>query len=184
MTALNRVLIWQSQLAANDFPPVCAMTGSAAETWRKFTVSKTPPWAFWVGGIFLARALSERTTGYLPLTRASMKKLRTVTWTFGALIPLAVFFWVLGIVLASVSNSAISTEIFELLFLLGLGALFGGIVGLFLGKPAVGPQAKILERQPGHYESLIELRNLHPNFVAAMQQRQQARAQSTEMEVN
>ncbi len=169
MTPPNRLLIWQSQFAANDFPPVCAMTGAPAETWRKFTVSKTPPWAFWVGGIILASALSERTTGHLPLTRASMKKLRTVTWTFGALIPLALFFWVLGIVLASVSTSAINSAIFELLFLLG---------GLFLGRPAVGPQAKILERQPGHYESLIELRNLHPSFVAAVQQMQQARAQS------
>ena len=55
----NRVQIWASQLAANDFPPVCAMTGAPAEAWRKFTFSKTPPWAFWAGGIILARALSE-----------------------------------------------------------------------------------------------------------------------------
>jgi hypothetical protein len=148
------------------------MTGRPAETWRKFTFSKTPPWAFWVGGIILATALAERTTGYLPLTRASAMKLRTVTWTFGGLIPLAFFFWVVGIVLASVANAGAFVELF---LLLGIGALFAGAIGLFIGRPAVMPSGKVLDPQPGHFESLIELRNVHPAFVAAVQQHQHAR---------
>ncbi len=175
ISAPNRVLIWQSQLAANEFPPVCAMTGQPAETWRKFTFRKTPPWAFWVGGVFLARALSERSSGYLPLTRSSVKKLRTVTWTFGGLIPLAFFLWAIGIVLSSVSSSQINSAIFWLLFLLGFGALFAGVIGLLIGRSAVNPVGKVLDRQPGYYESLIELRNVHPAFVAAVIKAQQAR---------
>ena len=147
------------------------MTGAPAETWRRFTFSKTPPWAFWAGGIILATVLAERTTGYLPLTRASAMKLRTVTWTFGGLIPLAVFFWVVGIVLTAVANAGGFIGFF---LLLGIGALFAGVVGLFIGRPAIMPSGKVLDPLPGHYESLIELRNVHPAFVDAVQQRQQA----------
>ena len=42
----DRVQIWASQLAANDFPPVCAMTGRPAETWRKFRFATPPDWAY------------------------------------------------------------------------------------------------------------------------------------------
>ncbi len=149
------------------------MTGRPAETWRKFTFSKTPPWAFWAGGIILATVLSKRTTGYLPLTRASAMKLRMVTWMFGGLIALALFFWVVGIVLVYVGSAGV---IIELVFLLELGALFAGAIGLLIGRPAITPSGKILDLQPGYYESLIELRNVHPAFVAAVQQHQLARS--------
>ena len=167
-----RLFVWQSEVAASDFPPVCAMTGQAAETWRKFTFRKTPPWAFWVGGIILAAALAERTSGFLPLTRASAKKLTTVTWTFGSMIPLAVFFWLIGIVLAFVPTGGSFVGLF---LLLGLGALFAGVIGLFIGRTAIMPMGKILDPQPGYYQSVIELRNVHPAFVAAVQQHQHAR---------
>jgi hypothetical protein len=42
----DRVQIWASQLGANDFPPVCAMTGRPAELWRKFNFSTPPRWAY------------------------------------------------------------------------------------------------------------------------------------------
>ena len=42
----DRIQIWASQLAANDFPPVCAMTGRPAETWRKFRFATPPDWAY------------------------------------------------------------------------------------------------------------------------------------------
>ncbi len=152
------------------------MTGAPAETWRRFTFSKTPWWAFWVGGILLSTALSERTTGYLPLTRASVKTLRTVRWTFAGLLPFAFFLWVIGIIVASVSSSDVNGAIFELLFLLGLGALFAAIVGTFIGRSVVGPAGKVLKAPRGQAESLVELRNVHPAFVAGVQQLQQVRA--------
>src|SRR5437773_10863820 len=42
----DRVLIWSSQLRANDFPPVCAMTGAPAEAWHKFRFVTVPGWAY------------------------------------------------------------------------------------------------------------------------------------------
>src|SRR5256885_14051120 len=42
----DRVLIWSSQLRANDFPPVCALTGAPAETWHKFRFVTVPGWAY------------------------------------------------------------------------------------------------------------------------------------------
>ena len=145
------------------------MTGAPAETWRKFTFSKSPPWAFWVGGVLLRAALAEHTSGYLPLTRASVNRIRTVTWIFGGLIPLAFAFFVVGVLVDG------SLTLFFLL--VGIGSLFAGLIGVLIGRSAVSPSAIIYDRQPGYYESLLELRNVHPSFVAAVQQHQQMRAQ-------
>ena len=87
----DRVVVWASQLAANDFPPVCAMTGAPAETWRKFRFSTAPAWAAvfllllctGVGLliVFLAIYLvSRRASGYLPLTRASSRRVGLASW--------------------------------------------------------------------------------------------------------
>jgi hypothetical protein len=79
----DRVLVWSSQLAANDFPPVCAMTGAPAETWRKFRFSTTPVWAvallplvcFGLLPLFIGLyAVSRRASGRLPLTRAGSRR--------------------------------------------------------------------------------------------------------------
>jgi hypothetical protein len=71
------VLIWASQLRANDFPPVCAMSGRPAQTWRQF--------------YFAHRS------GYLPLTRRSARKLTLALWLpIGALV-LAVLLWIAAI---------------------------------------------------------------------------------------
>jgi hypothetical protein len=40
----------------------------------------------------------------------------------------------------------------------------------------VGPRGKVMEQQPGYYDKLVELRKVHPNFVAAVNQVHQARA--------
>jgi hypothetical protein len=177
ISAPNRVLIWQSQLAANDFPPVCAMTGAPAETWRKFSFSTAPPWAFWVGGVIVAALMSRRASGYLPLTRASVKRLRLFTWSFFGLLPLAVIFWIASAITSSV-NGPVWSAITSLLFVLGIGSIIVCLIGIVIARRLFGPTGKIFEPQPGQYESLIELRNVHPNFVAAVQQLQYARAQS------
>jgi hypothetical protein len=94
----DRVVVWASQLAANDFPPVCAMTGAPAETWRKFRFSTAPAWAYaflillctGVGLliVFLAMYLvSRRASGHLPLTRAASRRVGLASWIpAGALI--------------------------------------------------------------------------------------------------
>lgn len=85
------MVVWSSQLAANDFPPVCAMTGVPAETWRKFKFSTAPGWAFLfllllctgVGLliVFLAMYLvSRRASGYLPLSRAASRRVALASW--------------------------------------------------------------------------------------------------------
>ena len=169
---LASVQVWQAQLAANDFPPVCAMTGQPAEMWRKFTFTKTPPWAFFVGGVLLSAALAERVTGYLPLTHASAKKVNTLRWIFAGLIGLGFLLWVLSFVVAANTTG----PGFGLLFLAGLGAMFGGLIGLWFGRAMLGPTAKLFDVQPGQYQRLIQINNVHPAFVAAVQQHQQARA--------
>ena len=85
ITRNDRIQIWGSQLAANDFPPVCAMTGRPAEAWKRFKFSTPPQWAYallvliCLGGIGLivygvvVTAVSQRASGFLPLTRASRR---------------------------------------------------------------------------------------------------------------
>jgi hypothetical protein len=167
---LAKVLVWQSQLAANDFPPVCAMTGQPAEIWRKFAFSTAPGWSFWVGGILAAALTARRASGYLPLTRASARRLRALTWGVSGLFPLAAVLFMLALVVQS------GTLTFALV-VLAFAALVVGILGLSVVRRAYGPTGKVLEPQPGHFQSLVELNNVHPAFAAAVQQLQQMRAQ-------
>ena len=117
----DRVLVWSSQLAANDFPPVCAMTGAPAETWRKFRFSTAPAWAavflillctgFGLLIVFVAMYLvSRRASGYLPLTRASSRRVALASWVPAGLIVGAL---VLGFVALVVwgSTSSSSTRV-------------------------------------------------------------------------
>ena len=160
---------------ANDFPPVCAMTGQPAETWRRFRFSTAPPWAFLLGVIAML-ALSRRATGYLPLTRDSAKKLSIFTWVFVGLLPLALLFWVAAAFVAPPDSDPVRSTITLLLVFFGFGSFIVGLIGGIVGRRLYGPTGKVLEQQPGYYEPLIELRRVHPNFVAAVRQRQQERA--------
>jgi hypothetical protein len=171
---LANVQVWQSQLMANDFPPVCAMTGVQAETWRKFTFTNTPPWAFMFGAIGAA-AFSKRVSGYLPLTRQASSRITRVRWLFAGLIPLSLVLFVAGGIVAPSDNDATRGAIAGVLFLLGFAAILVGIVGILIGRNYFGPGARIIERR-GQTEPLVELRRVHPAFVAAVQQHQQARA--------
>lgn len=60
--------------------------------------------------------------------------------------------------------------------ILSLLFLLAGMVGLLVIRPLVGPRAKVMEQQPGQYDRLVELRRIHPAFVAAVNQMHQARA--------
>jgi len=171
---LAKVQVWQSQLIANDFPPVCAMTGAQAEMWRKFTFTNTPAWAFMFGAIGAA-AFSSRVSGYLPLTRQASKRITRVRWLFAGLIPLAIVFWVAGGIVVPAGDDNTRAAIAGVLFLLGFTAILVGIIGILIGRNYFGPGARIIERR-GQPEPLVELRRVHPAFVAAVQQHQQARA--------
>ena len=88
VTQPDRVQIWASQLAANDFPPVCAMSGQPAETWRKFKFATPPTWAYallvlvclgGIGIILYAVVITHRSGDQLhviSLRRASRKERR------------------------------------------------------------------------------------------------------------
>ena len=172
------VLVWESQLAANDFPPVCAMTGAPAETWRKFNFSSAPPYAFWFGGLIVAALMSRRASGYLPLTHASANRLRLYFWSLVALIPSGVVVAFVGLTVAGASNGeAVGTTLGVIGVVMGISALFVGLIGLLIARRTLGPTGKIFEPQPGQYQSLIDLGNVHPAFVAAVQQLQHMRAQ-------
>jgi len=173
---LANVQVWQSQLVANDFPPVCAMTGAPAEMWRKFTFTNTPAWAFMFGALGAA-AFSRRVSGYLPLTRHASSRITRVRWLFVGLIPVGILFWVASAIASPGPNSSDGTAsaISAFLFLLGLAAFFFSVVGILVGRNSFGPSARILDGR-GQRELLVELRRVHPAFVAAVQQQQQARA--------
>ena len=186
----DRVQVWASQLAANDFPPVCAMTGAPAETWRKFRFSTPPPWAaalyvlvlLGILGLIIAAGVSSavalKATGHLPLTRGSR---RLVAFTFW--VPLCLIFggfvlWT-GVVIAAIANvdssDANAGGVGAALLLIGVLAFVAGLIGRLVIMPFVGPRARVT-MLPGYYDKLVEIRNLNPTFVAAVNQIQQARA--------
>jgi hypothetical protein len=182
----DRVQIWAAQLAANDFPPVCAMTGAPAETWRKFRFATAPSWAYvllllictGVGLLIigvLIWVVSFRASGHLPLTRASRRKLAIVNWLPVALIVLSIVAWIAAAFVGFNSNDQ-SATIAAGLLIVGLIAGLAGLVGWVVIRRLVGPHAKVIERRPGQYDQLVELRNVHPAFVMAVNQLNLARA--------
>ena len=58
----------------------------------------------------------------------------------------------------------------------GLLAFLAGLIGAILIRRLIGPHATVMEQQPGAYDRLVELRHVHPVFVVAVIQAQQARA--------
>jgi hypothetical protein len=182
----DRVQIWAAQLAANDFPPVCAMTGAPAETWRKFRFATAPSWAYvllllvctGVGLLIigvLVWLVSFRASGYLPLTRASRRKLAIVNWLPLALIALSIVVWIAAAFVGFNSNDQTATIAAGLL-IVGLIAGLAGLAGWVVMRRLVGPRAKVMERRPGQPDQLVELRNVHPAFVTAVNQLHSARA--------
>jgi hypothetical protein len=180
--APDRVVVWAAQLAANDFPPVCAMTGRPAETWRKFRFA-TP--SFWVVVLLLGlvvlglRAPGPRArlaNGHLPLTKSASELAMLVETVSLALLPLSTILVCGGIVIRRFNNadpdlSAISRN----LVVIGLVLLLAFIVSSVL-RNFVGLGAKVLEPPPGYSDQLVELQRVHPAFVAAVNQMHRMRA--------
>jgi branched-subunit amino acid transport protein AzlD len=188
-TRPDRVQVWASQLAANDFPPVCAMTGRPAETWRKFRFSTPPDWSYALyvlvicGGVGLVlgavvvAAVAQRASGFLPLTRDSSRVVFLARWVPAGLIAVALVLCAVVVIaaLANVdSGDPNASTLAGLLFLGGVFALALGLVGRLVTSPLISPRAKV-RQPPGYYDKLVELRNVHPAFVAAVNQIHQAR---------
>jgi hypothetical protein len=181
------VQVWASRLLANDFPPVCAMSGRPAETWRRFRFVTPPTWAYWLlllicaGGLgFIAYAIAiaavaERASGYLPLTRSSSRTVTLAFWVPTGLLILWVAAWVLTVVLAWTTTDPNVTTVAWISFGLGFLFLAAGLVGRLLIAPFMRPRGKVMPMAPGANDRIVELRNVHPNFVSAVNQVQPAR---------
>jgi hypothetical protein len=182
----DRVQIWASQLAANDFPPVCAMTGRPAELWRKFNFRTPPGWVYafllllvigLIGLIIFGVVeylVSEKASGHLPLTRSAQNRLRLVAGTIIALLVLTFILFIAGAALGAGTDSATSA-VGDVLSWLGVLAVVAFIIGA-LTRSLWGPPAKVFAPQPGYPDRIVELRNVHPNFVTAVMQQHAARA--------
>lgn len=185
VAAPDRVQIWSSQLAANDFPPVCAMTGMPAEVWRKFKFATPPTWVYalliliclgGIGIIFYAvivTLVSQKASGYLPLTKAARKRLYLYLGVVVALLPLSFIVFFIGLAVGS-SNDSTSSGISFVLVSVGLLLFVLFLVGA-LARGLIGPRGHVSEPPLGQLDRIVELRNVHPAFVAAVHQVQAAR---------
>ncbi len=156
------------------------MTGRPAETWRKFNFATPPQWAYslliliCLGGLgFIAFAIvlavtAQRASGYLPLTRSSSRTVALALWAPIAALGVFALCWLLAAIIGIASNDPTATTIAWVFFWIGFFLLLGGLTGRLLVKPLICPRAKVTEIQPGTYDRLVELRNLHPMFVAAV----------------
>jgi UPF0716 family protein affecting phage T7 exclusion len=166
------------------------MTGAPAQTWRKFRFASPPQWAYalyvlillGVIGLLIAAAVlagvSQRASGHLPLTRASSRLVGLAMWVPVFLIVAALVLWTIVPIAAGFnfdSADANAAAIAGLVYLVGAVLLISGLVGRLVVMPLVTPRAKVIV-QPGYYDKLVEIRNVHPAFVAAVNQAQQARA--------
>jgi len=183
-SAPDRVVVWAAQLAAGDFPPVCAMTGLPAETRRKFSFKTVPGWAHASGALaftglgllapVVEEAATRRASGYLPLTRASRRKLMLLEVVSLSLLAFMFVVWMVALIFSGTSDQT-SSAIAGILFVLGWLCLLGFIVGLVV-RPRIGPRGTVIGRPSSYHDNLVELRHVHPAFVAAVNQMQTARA--------
>ena len=182
----DRVQIWASQLAANDFPPVCAMTGRPAETWRKFRFATPPDWAYALlalvvlGGIgiiayaIVIASISRRASGYLPLTKRSRLLLNLYMWGTAALFPVFLVLLIAGIVLAGNTDDQALGFVAGTMIVTSVVLLVTFLVLVVLRR-WIGPGAKVMEPPIGYYDKPVELRRVHPTFVGAIHQMQATR---------
>jgi hypothetical protein len=183
----DRITVWSSQLTANDFPPVCAMSGQPAETWRKFKFATPPTWAYallvlvCIGGLgiilyaIVITLVSQKASGFLPLTRRSSRTVALAIWVPGGLLIAWVVLWLLAAVIGLPSSDSTALTVATIMFWVGLLLLIAGLVGRLLVMRMICPRGKVMEPQPGQMDKLVELQNVSPAFVAAVHQVQTAR---------
>lgn len=171
---------------------MCALTGGPAETWRKFRFATPPQWAYallvliCLGGIgiilyaVVISTIAQRASGHLPLRRSARRQVELAIWAPAALIVAWIVLWIVAIAVSPTGNDQSGNGLAAALFFFGLLLLIGGLVGRLVIMRFLVVQAKVFEPQPGQLDKIVELRNVHPNFVRAVQQAQTARlAKST-----
>ena len=178
----DRVQVWASQLAANNFPPICAMTGRPAETWHRFRFSTPPTWAYallvlvvfgglgLIVGAIVMSAVAQKANGFLPLTRNSSRLIWLAAWIPAGLILGSFAFWVVVVIAAFANVDATdpnASTVAGILLLIGIPLLLAGLVGRLVIMPLICPRGRVTQ-QPGYYDKLVEIRNVHPAFVAAV----------------
>src|SRR5438445_3938120 len=158
------------------------MTGRPAETWRRFKFATPPDWAYallilvCIGGLgFIALAVvtalvAQRASGFLPLTRSSNRMVALATRAPVALLIGGVVAWFAAGAIGLPTDDPTAGTIAGVLFWVGLFAVAAGIVGRLLVMPLVCPRSKVADLQPYQYDRLVELRNVHPVFVTAVNQ--------------
>ncbi len=198
----GRVFIWASQLRTKDLPHVCVVTGAPAETWYKVRFKTVPAWAEASNVLAftqlhaLAPVVEEvtmrRARGFVPTTWRVRRNLLFLTWSIFSLLPLTLVIWVAAAVVAG--NAGPQSPWIGAFVIAGIMTIFAGLFGLIGVLPLVGPRGRVLAREQGYQDNVVELFNVHPAFVVAVQHLQQARAAqvaaggtisvSGEMEVN
>src|SRR5450759_81198 len=148
------------------------MTGAPAETWRKFQFSTAPAWSYLlllrvcsgVGvliSLLIMYLVSRRASGYLPLTKASSRRIALASWIPGGLVIGTIGLWVLAAIVGNSSNDATTGAIAAVLVILSLLTLLAGFVGLLVVRPLIGPGGTVMDQQPGQFDRVVELSLIH-----------------------
>jgi hypothetical protein len=124
----------------------------------------------------LMYVVSRRASGHLPLTKMSSRTIALASWIPAGLLIGTVLLWVVAAIVGSSSNDPTASSAAGRILILSLLTLGSGGVGWLIVRPIVGQRATVMEQQPGYYDRIVELRSVHPAFVAAVIQTQQARA--------
>ncbi|HEV8596410.1 MAG TPA: hypothetical protein VGR23_01720 [Candidatus Dormibacteraeota bacterium] len=128
--------------------------------------------------VLITAAVSRRAGGWLPLTRSNRRKLRTVFWTFTGLLVggIAAGFWGLGAIVLAPDMHGSQVAMGFLLLVVGLTSFIVGALGHVAVRPRVGPQGVVTAQWVRGLGNVVELRNVHPAFVIAVERLQQQRA--------
>jgi hypothetical protein len=94
----------------------------------------------------------------------------------GGLLLFTVGLWMVAIVISSSSNDETTSSLAGLVLIFSFIVLIATLVGWVIIKPLIGPRGKVMERQAGAFDYLVEIRNVHPAFAFAVMQARQARA--------
>jgi hypothetical protein len=164
------------------------MSGRPAEVWGRFRFVTAPEWAgalhiLALTGVgllvivLITAAASRRAGGWLPLTRSSRRKLRTIFWMFSGLLlgGGAGAFWGLGAILFASDMQGPQAAMGLLLLVAGLILFILGALGLVAIRPRVGPQGVVTAQWAHGLGNVVEIRNVHPVFVGAVHQLQHQR---------
>ena len=94
----------------------------------------------------------------------------------GGLFLLTLLLWIVAGIVGSSSNDETTGAITGVILIASFVVLLAALIGWLLIKPMIGPRGKVMERQPGAFDYLVEIRNVHPAFAMAVMQAHQARA--------